>query len=30
LRSVTFSSALHFSKLGPLTSQMAAIKRATR
>src|SRR4029077_10949794 len=29
LRSVTFSSALHFPKLGPLTSQMAEIKRAT-
>jgi hypothetical protein len=29
LRSVTFSSALHFSKLGLLTTQMAAIKRAT-
>jgi hypothetical protein len=28
LRSVTFSSALHFAKLGPLTSQMAAIKQA--
>jgi hypothetical protein len=27
LRSVTLSSALHFSKLGLLTSQMAAMKQ---
>jgi hypothetical protein len=29
LRSVTFSSALHFSKLGLLISHIAAIKKAT-